>query len=234
MKKILCLFLFAAISARAYIPPAPQTLYWTTDVTNFFSLPGDSVSITAGGRNMATEASPVVFDLYFDTNDLFTTAEIAGNGKFWSLNSRLDWDGTNINWFAQFSTGDPSNSFLAFFGTITNAIVGTNEVTFAINENTNGLTMDSSSIVASRAPPVPSGDSFIPKGQNVHGNGVINYDPASTNSSSGVLQFLVTTNTPTIGDLLNQPGACYWVSNGVCWVTGSTNGTTLYTVKLAP
>ena len=50
----------------------------------------------------------------------------------------------------------------------------------------------------------------------------------------GALQLYAQTNTPTIGDLGNQRGGRIWVSNGVFYATGSTNGSTTYTKQFAP
>ena len=50
----------------------------------------------------------------------------------------------------------------------------------------------------------------------------------------GALQLYAQTNTPTIGDLGNQRGGRIWISNGVFYATGSTNGSTTYTKQLAP
>lgn len=50
----------------------------------------------------------------------------------------------------------------------------------------------------------------------------------------GALQLYAQTNTPTIGDLGNQTGGRIWVSNGVFYATGSTNGSTVYTKQFAP
>jgi hypothetical protein len=64
----------------------------------------------------------------------------------------------------------------------------------------------------------------------------------STNSVSisapltvgGNFQIFSQTNTPTFADIGSQRGGRLWVSNGFVYFTGSTNGTTIYTTKLAP
>ena len=49
-----------------------------------------------------------------------------------------------------------------------------------------------------------------------------------------LLPLYVQTNTPTIADLGYARGGRQWCSNGFFFITGSTNGTTVYTKLLAP
>jgi hypothetical protein len=65
-------------------------------------------------------------------------------------------------------------------------------------------------------------------------NNIILAAPVTLNGQGSVLQIYAQTNTPMIADLGNQRGLRLWASNGVFWITGSTNGTTTYTRQIEP
>lgn len=119
---------------------------WTVPLTNYWTLPGDSVNFQAVGRNMATTNAMAGIEIMLDTNVLYMTTNTAGNGLAWTLDGRIYWDGTNVYCFSEY------NAMCPRFLTLTNEIPGTN--TFQINAtgSTNGIILLSASITAERAP----------------------------------------------------------------------------------
>jgi hypothetical protein len=149
------------VGFSSWPPPNPTGVYagqisvgsplWMAQLTNYWTQPGDYVSFDASGRNMATTNAMTGIGVVLDGNTIYQSTLTAGNGSQFSLGGRLQWDGTNINYFAQMTSGDPSNAQSAVFGQVSDAI-GTNSFQILPTGNTNGFILLSATISASRAP----------------------------------------------------------------------------------
>lgn len=143
------------------VAPAPTGVYdgqssagppiFYVRLTNFWSLPGDVVSFQASGRNMATTNNQTAVEILLDTNIIFQSAASAGNGAQFRLDGRMQWDGTNINYFAEMNSGGPLGHQTPVFGTFFD-VLGTNTFQIVPLINTNGLIFLNAGVVASRAP----------------------------------------------------------------------------------
>lgn len=157
-------------------PPDPTGVYGGTataifwsppSFTNFWTVPGDYVTFQASGRNMAVATNMSALQVTLDTNIVYSSSLCAGNGANFSLDGRFQWDGTNIAYFSEMASGDPSNAQAAVFGVITNKTVGTNAFSITVLDNTNGFLLLNASITASRCPQgvaTPSGINALSPG----------------------------------------------------------------------
>lgn len=129
----------------------PPTL-WSVAMTNYWTVPGDAVSYQAEGRNMATTNAMTGIEILIDTNIIYQSALSAGNGAPFTLDGRMKWDGTNINYYAEMTSGAPSNQQPATFGQLVGYPVGTNSFSIVPTGNTNGFILLAASVQTTRAP----------------------------------------------------------------------------------
>jgi hypothetical protein len=101
---------------------------------------------------MATTNAMSGLEIVLDSNIVYQSTQTAGNGSQFSLDGRLQWDGTNMNYFAEMTSGDPSNVQTSLFGSLPNYAIGTNAFQIVPTGNTNGFVLLSASIKASRCP----------------------------------------------------------------------------------
>ena len=194
-----------------FTPPPPTPIFSTT-VTNFFPLNGGSLAVKANGITTSNNVLLVMVN----SNLVYASDPTQTPGALWQLRGTLGIDASNTLTVGLGMTGNGASGFA--FNTVSN-IVATN-VTFSIQlasspYDTN-LTLSTLQLT----------------GQQAVGGALPLYSwppPAPT-----LFSLLTQTNTPTISDLANQPGAREWCSNGFVYVTGSTNGTTTYTLKVGP
>jgi hypothetical protein len=151
------------VGFASWPPPDPTGMYQGQSpagppllspyLTNFWTLPGDTVSFKVSGRNFATTNNETALKVVLDTNIIFQSTASAGNGTPFSLDGRLQWDGTNIAYFTEMTSGDPLNPQMPVFGQLTNEVIGTNSFQIVPLDNTNGFVVLAASIITSRAPP---------------------------------------------------------------------------------
>ena len=175
---------------------------WSTGLTNFWATPGDLVTFSAAGKNLAaTGVSSNYLTVMLDTNVVLVSPWAAGNRLPWSVAGSLQWDGTNMSCIAHMATGDTNSPIADAFNSFP-INIGTNTFTLFVSGFTNSLTVDSANITAVRA---PIGDvvSHI-------------YPPASSgggSSVSGLTNVVVTTTNLLIGGGYVTSG----VTNGIAY-----------------
>jgi hypothetical protein len=129
-----------------------QQTNWISTATNFWSVPNDIVRFRASGWNKSSGANSNQLVVAVDGNAVFTGPWTAAAGYAWQISGRVQWDGTNLNYAANFLSGD-SNTPTAFdAGIITNVTIGHNTWTWTLVGDTNGLSFDSAAIAADRLP----------------------------------------------------------------------------------
>jgi hypothetical protein len=131
----------------------PSSVTWGISLTNFWTVPGDSVIFGASGLNMATTSSEAGLVALLDGNILYTSTFTAGKGHSFYLSGHISWDGTNLYSSASMQSGDPSNAQVAQFHQYNSYPIGTNAFQFLSINNTNGLVVKSAWVNASRTPP---------------------------------------------------------------------------------
>jgi hypothetical protein len=132
---------------------AATNVQWGILLTNFWTKPGDAVKFTANGRNMAVPTNSSGLVLLLDGNLVYTSSYTAGNGSPFSVDGRLQWDGSNMNCYAEMNAGDVSNIQFGQWETYSNYLVGTNRFQLISVNNTNGLIFLAASLTTSRLPP---------------------------------------------------------------------------------
>ncbi len=191
--------------------PAPTgsflavTNQWLTGLTNYWTLPGDQVFLTAGGWNSGVPGvSSNQVSVAFNNIAFFTSPWCSGGGLPWSINASLQWDGTNLNGNVVFASGDTNAPASSSIIQIPNFNPGTN--TFGvILSTTNTLTLSSARLTAQRAP-----TNDLP--QHV-------YTPTTPAYSTGNYYLSNTWNLAAITNPM--PNKSHWVgdSNGIALVS---------------
>ena len=124
---------------------------WTTLTTNYWSAPGDYVTISASGRNLSAATNSNALILTLDGHRIFTGPWTAGAGNQWTVYGRVQWDGSNLLSSGTFTSGDTNTPSAADTEIISTASIGTNAWAWQVWGQTNGLTFDAATITASRA-----------------------------------------------------------------------------------
>ena len=192
-------------------PPSVTTVpLLTQTVSGFWPSNGGVVKFAASGITTSSN----VLCVLLNSNLVFASNPTQTNGSLWRLTGALNLDpSSNLTTIVKM-TGSGMNSAGVFSQT---NFIGTN-LTFTLaldsTRDTN-LTISTLEIYGQQAV-----------------NGVQPYyawPPAAIGQ-----QIVWQATTPTLPDLGNQKGGLVWCSNGFFFVTGSTNGTTIYTKSLAP
>lgn len=164
MKKYLASvsLVFIAFAVLGWVPPPPGgggigcLTNWTITTTQYWTFPGDKVTISASGRDFdwystATNQITVYVDA---TNLVFNGPYTAGENLQWMFSGTVQWDGSNYLATGSLTSGDTNLVSNSATDTeiCTNVIAGTNTWTFIVTGDTNALTFDSTCLTAWRAP----------------------------------------------------------------------------------
>ena len=196
----------------AYWPPIATN--WSTVTTNFWTFPGDRVAFHAFGLNLSSANSNQLI-VAIGSNVVFVGPWTRGLGMSWTLDGKIQYDGTNLYSKGTFVSGDTNTPMAYDVEEITNAAM-TNAWQWCVLGDTNGLTFAGASIAASRS---PIGDvpvhSFVPAVALLAPGGVV-YAPWSWSLAA------ITNTMPNFGIWQGN-------SNGSCLVTLSlSNGVVRY------
>ena len=196
--------------------PAPTGSYlsitnaWLTGLTNFWRLPGDRVYVHASGYNLAVPGvSSNTLTITFNLTNVFVSPWCSVNGLLWDLSGSWQWDGTNVNCFIQYGTGDTNVQTISSFFQLGGVKPGTNSFGLIVSDPTT-LLLTSAQIQAQR---IPTND--VP----TH-----SYAPFTPTYLTGTIWSLnaITNGMPAgsfwIGNSNNLALVSVWLSNGVPWI----------------